>query len=198
MCWSKEVSLVSWILGTIGSLLLYKRDKAMGLFLLVTCQMQLIDGLLWISYENNNLDMNLLVSKIGAIINNLEPIVLWLGIPNPSRLLNSMGYLYTTLAIFYTNHVIKNMKPSNVTKESAPHLVWDWNHQKYATRFYYFAFLPFITYGVYYASEKNVIIGSIPIVSLLTSTLVYHRTKSVGSMWCFFAVGTPWALLLKK
>ena len=198
MCWSKEVSLVSWILGTIGSLLLYKRDKAMGLFLLVVCQMQLIDGLLWISYENNNLDMNLLVSKIGAIVNHMEPIVLWLGIPNPTRLLNIMGYLYTAFAIFYTKYVIENTKPGTVTKESAPHLIWDWNNQKYYIEFYYFMFLSFLTYGVYYASGKNMIIGSIPVVSLLTSTLVYRKKNVTGSMWCFFAVGLPWALLLKK
>lgn len=198
MCWSKEVSLISWIIGTLGSMLLYRRNKSLGLFFFVASQMQLIDGLLWVSYEQNNLSMNTLVSKIGAIINHMEPIVLWMGIPNPSRILNIMGSLYTISAIVYTKYVIKNLKPAVVTEQSAPHMVWDWNNKNYNTMFYYGMFLPFLTYGMYYASGKNVIIGSIPVISLLTSSLVYQKQRVVGSMWCFFAVVIPWALLLKK
>lgn len=196
MCWSKEVSAISWIIGTIGSLLLYKKDKVFGAFFLFVSQMQLIDMLLWITYENNNLDMNVLISKIGVILNNLQPIVLWLGMKNPPEFLSNSGYLYSLIALYFTRKQIVEMKPSVVTEVSAPHLNWDWIKDSDSTdNFYMYVYTLFMTIGVY-ANSKSITLSSIPYISGATSSIVYGHKNVTGSLWCFFTVAVPWAMVI--
>ena len=54
MCFNKDVSILSYLIGFTGCILLYYRDyKIEGLFYLFIIQMQLIEYLLWLNNSCN-------------------------------------------------------------------------------------------------------------------------------------------------
>ena len=80
MCFSKEVSLVTFILGLFTSYLCYSVNtpeyKIIGLFFAFVILMQGIDYLLWEHQQCDDLNKN--ISTTGMLLNNLQPIILFI------------------------------------------------------------------------------------------------------------------------
>ena len=71
MCYNKNISIYTYILGLISSYLLLINDnpnfKILGAFFIVTIHMQLIEFYLWTHNTCNNI--NIQISTLGAIVN---------------------------------------------------------------------------------------------------------------------------------
>ena len=82
MCYNKDISLYTYLIGLVASfLLIQKKDKDLkivGCFFLVVVHMQLIEYFLWTNNKCNMRNLNL--SRIGAIILYIQPIILYLAI----------------------------------------------------------------------------------------------------------------------
>ena len=82
MCYNKDISLYTYLLGLVASfLLIQKKDKnlkILGCFFIVIIHMQLIEYFLW---TNNKCNMkNITLSHLGVITLFIQPIILYLSI----------------------------------------------------------------------------------------------------------------------
>jgi hypothetical protein len=80
MCFNEQVSILTYIVGIIGCINLYfNLDlKVEAIFFACVVQMQLVEYFLWNNQSCNQ--MNIDTTKVGIIINHMEPIVLWIAI----------------------------------------------------------------------------------------------------------------------
>jgi hypothetical protein len=79
MCYNANVSLISYIIGMIGNVYLYRLNYIPeSIFYTFVIQMQLIEYFLWKNQECKK--TNEIVTKLGILINHLEPIALYIGI----------------------------------------------------------------------------------------------------------------------
>ena len=82
MCYNKDISLYTYIIGLVASYLLIKKQnktlKILGWFFMVLIQMQLIEYFLWTNNKCNTRNIHL--SILGALFNFIQPILLYLAI----------------------------------------------------------------------------------------------------------------------
>jgi hypothetical protein len=112
MCYNKEVSLTTYIAGIIGCINLYFNFnlKVEAIFFGFVIQMQLIEYVIWDNISCN--DTNVLTSKIGTIINHMEPIILWVAIlflstKSLPHWVNIYGIIYNNINILYIRCISK-------------------------------------------------------------------------------------------
>lgn len=207
MCFNARVSIITYIIGMYGTYLLYNKkntnnenyNKIAALFFLCVIQMQLVEYILWNNQTCNDINKN--ITKIGIIINHLEPIILYLGFLLYQKdyltpFINNYMIIYIIITIIYTISIF-NSKCSLVTEISKPHIYWDWNYKKYYELYYsYFLLtLMILLYHITKTNKKYLFIF-ITIFSFSLSYLLYYDIKSVGSLWCFFAAFMPYIGLL--
>lgn len=161
--------------------------------------MQLIEYILWNNQTCNNINKN--ATKIGIIINHLEPIILYLGFIIYQKdyltpFINKYMFIYILITIIYTSYLF-NDSCSLVTETSKPYIYWEWNYKEYYI-YYYSYFLLTVMILLYHITKTNkkYIFIFIQFFSFLFSYLLYIDTKSVGSLWCFFAAFMPYIGLL--
>ena len=194
MCFNPHVSLATYMIGTLGSFLLYKHGRIPeALFYAWVVQMQLVELLLWKSQDCSQTNVD--VSKAGIIINHLEPVMLWLAIPRtlPVHVQLLMG-LYLAATAWYTRKVFTETQCTTVTPDSAPHLYWRWNEGVNAGP-YYGLFLATLVCLSVYGLPSGHLNAMVVLVSFALSYYIYRDKHTVGSMWCFAAAFAPWALL---
>jgi hypothetical protein len=203
MCFSSELSILSFIVGFIGSILCISlgkiTDKIIGYFLGFVSLMQEIEFLLWNHQTCDN--YNKVVSFIGMILNHSQPIVLGLLIfifntkIETKKLYLIFGLLcfYTIIIIPYSIQFITNKKLYCTLKGiNKPHLLWKWNTLNYSV-FVYYIFsivlylllllgIPNILYGLCFA-----FIGFV----IHYISLVVYPNKYSGAIWCFFSAFLP-------
>ena len=195
MCFNPEVSIITYIVGVLGCLYLMKQDyTSESIFFLWVIHMQLIEFFLWKNQPCNN--NNKIIGKIGMIVNNMEPIILWLAIIyfSRKRLPNWMHFimilfLLTTLYISYKSYIKDHC--TIVTPESSPHLDWLWNNKGDYNVLYYLFFLIVCILLSIYGLTFGYHAALIFFISFIVSLIIYRKSKSVGAMWCFFAAFVP-------
>lgn len=220
MCFNKEVSLATWLIGMSGSAMLYKLDKLPeAVFFGTAIQMQLVEYFLWknqpdckeatcqLPAKHLCNDTNKTVTKVGTVINHMEPIMLFGGIllfsnkQLPLAIIIFM-IIFIILSIGYTYNVFENAKNdeangcSIVTEKSDPHLYWQWNYGEYSIIYYILFLLAIIILSIFGLEDGN-FIASVTLGSYLTSSYIYMDTKSVGAMWCFIGAFLPWVLSMR-
>ena len=139
MCYNKEISLYTYLIGLVASfLLIQKKDKdlkILGCFFLFIIHMQLIEYFLW---TNNKCNMrNITLSHIGALIMFIQPIILYLVILYYNKELyiknkikiNSILIIYIILLIIYCINLFP-IGCTSVTPISSPYLQWSWFYKK--------------------------------------------------------------------
>jgi len=166
-----------------------------------TCKDSKIEKKLPDSLCNSN---NKLISKIGLVVNHMEPIVLFGAITIfstkklPTIIILFM-ILFTIFTIFYSKEILDEAKTNEdiacsiVTPESSPHLEWKWNEGPHAI-YYYMVFLISLIILSIYGLENGEFNAIIVILSYSLSSYIYGDTKSTGAMWCFAAAFAPWIL----
>ena len=186
MCFSKEVSLGTFITGVIGGLLCVSTGipdyKIIGFFMIFISLMQGIEYLLW---EHQECDTyNKTVSYIGMILNHLQPIVLFLLVTvySKSTKLNLILILiYTLVIIEYSSKYI-----NDCTVKSKGSLYWKWNYLNYNYLVYTLFLITIISLGSNLTKYGN-LFNLFVFISYILSLIIYGSTKMVGSMWCFFS-----------
>ena len=194
MCFSKEVSLGTFIIGAIGSALVYsintKIDKILAIFFFYIILMQLVEFILW-----NNLTCNI-INKIttftAIILNATQPIVLAMLVLYNYKLPNQTSLIIYTI-LYSLMMLIYNLQTTSLCtlKNKFNHLEWKWNN----------LFLYWLVYGIYILYLSYIIL-SLPfnwnitlllliVLPYLLSIYVYFGTNNIGSLWCFFAVFIP-------
>ena len=202
MCFSANVSLATFLLGGIGSFLVWTLgtafDRIAGLFMGFVALMQGIEYILWKNQECNR--SNKLVSIVGMWLNHLQPLVLGgliLGL-SPRHTYDTaikaiMG-LYTAVIVPYSLQFQNKANLQCTTqKPGDPHLVWNWNDMSYSS----------VVYGIFLATmaliailgmptlTQGAVFAAIAVITLMLSGLFFYKRSVVGAMWCFFAVFLP-------
>lgn len=206
MCYNKDISLYTYVLGLVASfLLLQKKDKDLkiiGCFFLVVIHMQLIEYFLWI---NNKCNINnISLSYLASIVNFIQPIVLYLAIVyyNKELYLKNKKIVDTILIIYIISTIIHfiNLIPiscTNVTKLSSPYLQWSWLFQDNSIIMalcFPISLMLLIYYGL--TSPYNLYLSLICILSFVVSYIIYNKKRAFGTLWCWFAVFIPIGLLI--
>jgi hypothetical protein len=202
MCFSAKVSLLTFIIGMLTSILNYNnnddnnRNKIISLFFGFISSMQLIEYFLWTHQYCDN--TNRMLSKLGLILNHLQPIVLGLlflsyykdiiNTNNKNNIIITM-LLYSLIIIPYSLQYTK--KYQCTIKNESTHLDWKWNKLNYYV-IIYLIFLLTMSLICFFAApnyyEKIIYILCI-ILSFSLSVIFY--SKAVGALWCYFTVFMP-------
>lgn len=196
MCFNAQVSFFTFILGTIGSLLLivygnpkYKYENTIsGIFLLFIASIQLAEFLLWIDI-NNRWGINRLVTLITPLLNVGQPTILYLikllysdaSLNLPLAFVNTL--YVASLAKMYYNFITKSKLTTTVEHG---HLKWPWI--KYSNPPFYlllFALNIFYLFDFKYA----MILFTVTYAFLYLS--VQYFAYNIGEMWCFFGSAIP-------
>ena len=189
MCFSKEVSLVTFILGLFTSYLCYSVNtpeyKIIGLFFAFVILMQGIDYLLWEHQQCDDLNKN--ISTTGMLLNHLQPIILFI-LKNvylkTSKVEVFVLIVYLMFIIPYSLQFIKDKKCTEKSKNN--HLLWKWNGLDYAEIVYIIFLITLVILSSFNKSFSLIIF-----LSFFLSYFIYHNETVVGNMWCFFAVFAP-------
>ncbi len=201
MCYTKEASVYSFIVGITVSSYLYTQPSSDlkiigGIFFLVSF-MQLFDYVFWrtqppwSTQDGSSKDTNRLFTKLAIIVNNIQPLVLAYLIYkyNGSVKGENLVYLYGLVMVLF---MMSNWKLVDVTKVGPDgSLYWSWNHWEYSGHFYIF-FLITLLYLSYYnlSAPYNKVLPFI-ILSLYIVTYFKYGVEIYGRMWCYFAPFIP-------
>lgn len=201
MCFNAPVSLITYIIGSVFSILLIlranKQDKILGYFFLFVSQMQLFEYIFWKNQECNII--NKTITIIAAYFNHLQPFILYLAIcyyyKNININLHIIALIYLITSIVYTIYSLKNVKCTLADCPDSKHLYWKWNSISYGWIFYIFYLLFFIILLYLYIEPY---IAIIVIISYIISYIIYYKEKSIGALWCFFAALFPFLYYIKQ
>tara|TARA_B100000963_G_C22596859_1_gene658280 strand:- start:477 stop:1142 length:666 start_codon:yes stop_codon:yes gene_type:complete len=205
MCFNKSSSIVSYVAGTLLSLVLItygdKIDKHIGLFSLVFVQMQLAEYFMW--KDQKCTYINHYASIYGHITLLLQPIsVILFGI-----ILNTFAYpkkyLYILLFIIILPLLHKiylyanNTKKLCTKKEDSGHLEWvfvDGNTEDWSN-FYFMLYFIFLSVPWLLLNDK---FRGLLFFLLIILSYAYQRYNfpQWESKWCFYAVQTPLIFLI--
>ena len=195
MCFSAEISLITFIVGIIGSLLCISLgkpiDKIIGYYFIFVSLMQCIEYLLWNHQKCDN--YNRFLSILGMVLNHLQPIVLGLLIlyfnKNVStKIMYIIMFLYLCIIIPYSIQFLNNKKLECTIKTSKNHhLIWIWNNMFFAYKIY-LIFLLTLCFLIYFGfpNRYKFIAILVTLISFGTSQFFYYKEGVMGSLWCFY------------
>lgn len=202
MCFNYKVSLITFIIGFILSILLIKygnikyssENKTFGIFFIFISLIQFMDFLFWIDIKND-LGLNKIVTILGPLLNVCQPVILYLikyfyYKPNiltlenfnlPVALLNISYFIY--FIIIYTNFLSTN---GLITSTKNNHLSWPWI--SYFNSFYY---LILFGINIFYLTNfrYSLILFIITYFFLVISAKYFYY--NIGELWCFFGAFIP-------
>jgi hypothetical protein len=208
MCYTKEASAYSFIVGITVSSYLYTQPSSDlkiigGIFFLVSF-MQLFDYVFWrtqppwSTQDIASKDTNRLFTKLAIIVNNIQPLVLAYLIYKYKGSVKgeNLVYLYGLVMVLF---MMSNWKLVDTTKVGPDgSLYWSWNHWEYSGHFYIF-FLITLLYLSYYnlSTPYNKVLPFI-ILSLYIVTYFKYGVEIYGRMWCYFAPFIPIVFLFVR
>lgn len=204
MCFSENISLGTFILGIIGSVLCISlgriTDKIVGYALGFAVLMQGIEYLLWRHQICD--EYNRAISITGMWLNNLQPIIYgWVVllcnykiIMFDAIIVQLAMLIYALVAIPYSLEFLRNDLGQQCTiKGEDTHLEWKWNNLPYGASFVYSMYLLSVSIIFIFGFPtrmQGLIAAFIAIVSYIATYFIYSY-KSLGSLWCFFAAFLP-------
>ena len=201
MCFSKELSIKSFIFGLISGLLLIffgndkskNTNKAIGIFFIFVSFMQLIEYFIWEDIDCKN-GLNKFSFGLGPMLNHLQPIIFFLlcSVFIESSNLFPQEFIIFLIIIYviyiinkYYDYIINNPNKCVYTNKEG-HLDWPW---KYNFNYIYFILIELIIFSNYY-KNKNLMISFL--ISYLLLFLSNHKfNKNSGELWCFMVTGIP-------
>lgn len=202
MCFNSNVSLFTFVVGTIFSILLINygnnkyaiENKITGIFLIFISAIQFMDFLFWIDFKNK-IGINKITTILGPILNVCQPTILYLikyyylrpdvssmqNINLPIAVLNLLYFIFFTknYSKFLTNEKL-------ITGTENGHLKWPWI--KYSNSTFYlilFALNIFYLFNFKYALVFFVITYFFLFIS------VKYFYYNAGELWCFFGSFIP-------
>jgi hypothetical protein len=205
MCFNEKVSLFTFILGMVSSIVCYRlgstNSKIVGVFFGFVILMQLIEYLLWRHQECDSYNESL--TKLGMILNNIQPVVLFMILTFFNKKISnkSLNYMalvtivYSVFAILYSFQLDED----ECTNKSIPgnkHLIWKWNFMDYYFLFYsLFILTEIILLYLGIPHNKHIFI-TYWLFTIIISKYMYSGKSASGAIWCFFAAFTPFLYVL--
>jgi hypothetical protein len=205
MCYSAEISFLTFTLGTIASIALIKygnpsyhlENTVFGLYAIYLASVQLMDFVFWMDLDNR-LGLNKLATIIGSFFNMGQPFLLYLikmaylspTIASPIDytvgLINAIYVIY--LLVCYTNF----LKGGKLTVSSGHgHLIWPWvKYERTNVFLFMMALNVFYLTNFYYSLLVFAIVYAFYIISNL------YFSYNIGEMWCFFGASVSAIVLL--
>lgn len=196
MCFNYKVSLGTFIIGTLFSLLLFKcgnqqfsmENKVAGTFLVFISLVQLMDFFFWIDLKNKY-GINKIVTILGPVLNVCQPVILYLikyayftpTLTSPIALLNALYFIY--FLFIYARFLSESRL---ITGTQHGHLKWPW--LKYSNPYFY---LVLFAINIFYLFDFNyaVVFFSVTYFFLYISYKYFYY--SAGELWCFFGSFIP-------
>jgi len=199
MCYSEEVSMLTFLVGTCSSILVYSLgsafDQIIGVYFGYVAFMQLIEWLLWRHQVCDNYHKS--VSYTGMLLNGIQPFVLgalilaWSPRTTYKPLIGIISFAYLLFTVYNTKLYTSNLQCTQ-PRDKDPHLVWNWTSLDSFP----------LMWIVYLSTSILICLLGMPtlrlglifsvgtILTLLISMRVYER-QDVGAMWCFFTNFIP-------
>ena len=204
MCFDAKTSLFTFVLGTVGSLLLIKygnpqfkkENLIFGIFLLFISSVQFMDFLIWMDLPNK-VGINRLATIIGPLLNKGQPIILWIiklryfkpdiwsSSNLPITLLN--GAYAINLIWNYVKFIVA--RPNNlITGIKNGHLHWAWLQPEYINPWFY---LLLFAINIFYLTNWKYSLLFFAITYFFFFLSVTHFSYNIGELWCFFGAFIP-------
>jgi len=203
MCFSAKASLITFLIGTIGSLFLVyfgnpkfrNENITFGIFLIFISAIQLMDFFFWIDLKNK-IGINKVATIIGPLLNAGQPIILWTikllyfspDIWSASNLpVTTVNIVYLLVLLYNYSKILEN---SNlVTGTNHGHLEWPWI--KYSNPAFY---LILFSINIFYLTNFNysLLLFSVTYFFLILSSVFFKY--NIGELWCFFGAFIPFIM----
>jgi hypothetical protein len=189
MCWSFQVSLLSFLIGTIVGTVLYQRsrpyDKTIALLIFFYSFMQLWEAMMWWGIDNNKPMLNLTSTRLAYITLWTHVLAIGLGLYIESnysdKLVLYIGGLLVAYGLFYLITRWKSFTESKPTSTSKGHLVWGFD-----PTFYMIVFITAILVVLFKTQLKYT--WPALIFFLVSYTYSYiSNPEAIGSYWCWTA-----------
>lgn len=201
MCYSKKLSLSSFIFGIFSSLMLiqfgnkesYKTNVAIGLFFIFLSIMQLIEYFIWNDIECKN-GLNKLGSYLGPLFNHLQPVVLLIIASIYLKSFNIisiniiifLNILYITYVLYQYYVYICDVKNICIGVNNKNHLDWKW---KYNFKYLFYFAISLINIINFYKNNNLIITILVSYLLLFISYFKFHT--NIGELWCLMISGVP-------
>uniref|UniRef100_A0A6C0IE62 Uncharacterized protein n=1 Tax=viral metagenome TaxID=1070528 RepID=A0A6C0IE62_9ZZZZ len=200
MCFNYKVSLLTFVIGTVFSILLIKygnpqyklENKVSGIFLIFISLIQFMDFLFWIDLKNVY-GINKITTILGAILNVAQPTILYIikYIYYKPNIFEGVNLLVAILNLLYFIYFLKVyiqflFNEKLVTSTENNHLKWPWI--KYSNPSYYLFLLAiniFYLFNFKYALFLFIILYFL----LYISYKYFYYNKA--ELWCFFGSFIP-------
>jgi hypothetical protein len=203
MCFSAKASLITFLIGTIGSLFLIyfgnpkfrNENITFGIFLIFISSIQLMDFFFWMDLKNK-IGINKITTIVGPLLNVGQPIILWAiklfyfrpNIWTTSNLpVTSINILYLIVLLYnYIRFIGTNQLVTGVNRG---HLEWPWI--KYSNPAFY---LILFAINIFYLTNFNfsLLLFSVTYFFLILSKVYFQY--NTGELWCFFGAFIPFIM----
>jgi hypothetical protein len=196
MCYSVEASKTAFFINIISTFILYNYSedpeyKVIALFLGYVGIVQLYDWILWENQENN---INYIISKIQMLHVNLEPLVLAYLLYNLNGKLADNSSMITLLYGFvFCIYLIIMFNSFKYTPIENNRLQWKWTEDP--TKILYILYVSaFVILGYENLhAPKNIAFVILSIAAVLFG--IYYKNEGAGRYWCKFGAYAPLALI---
>jgi len=202
MCFNYKVSLFTFIIGTLFSVILIKygnpkyviENKASGIFFIFISLIQFMDFLFWIDI-NNKFGINNVMSILGPILNVGQPTILYLikyliYKPNITTFANFNLPVAILNVIYFINfvsmYITYLLKDKHITKVHDGHLTWPWI--KYSNLYFY---LLMLAVNIFYLFNFKYALSLFIITYFFLFISYKYFYYNAGELWCFFGSFIP-------
>ena len=150
MCWNKEVSLFTFVVISLVSYNLFKRnlknDRLLAFFILSYGTMQFFEFLIWLGIDTNTEILNYVGSILGCLLLYFHPLAIMLGMNFDKsykkyhnnlyyKILFIISFMFLFYGIYNIYFYLKEKKTYNFisypTKDNNNHLIWDFPSNYY-------------------------------------------------------------------
>jgi hypothetical protein len=202
MCFNYKVSLFTFTIGTIFSILLINygnkkyalENKVAGIFFIFISAIQFMDFLFWIDLKNK-MGINKITTILGPILNVCQPTILYLikyFYYKPDVL--SMNYFNLPIAvlnllyfIYFINNYTKFLTNDKlVTGTENGHLKWPWI--KYSSPRFYLILFAINMFYLFHFKYAFVFFAITYFFLFISARYFYYN---MGELWCFFGSFIP-------
>jgi hypothetical protein len=201
MCYSKSLSLKSFLFGIISSIYLYnkhndKSDIVISLFFAFVSLMQLVEYFLWSDLKCTG--VNQTTSKIGILLNHFQPVVfliinmLYLESNNNinQNILIILNVIYS-IYVMYDYKRFLDEKNFCVEPNKKGHLDWTWKHNFNYFYYHLITFLNLYNYNHYTNLTLSILLSYVLFFISLTKF-----KDNIGEFWCLMVTGIPFLFSL--
>ena len=196
MCYSKSLSLKSFLFGIISSLYLYNNssfneNKTIAMFFSFVSLMQLVEYFLWSDLKCTGINQT--TSKIGILLNHFQPVVLLIislfYLESNKSLDFNIIILINIIYSIYVIYVYKRFldeKNFCVKPNKKGHLDWTWKHNFNYNFYHLLIFLNLYNYYNYSKLTMSIILSYVLFFISLTKF-----KDNIGEFWCLMVTGIP-------